>query len=627
MSEERIVLEWTETDFPSAVVLDSLVHKTMARTEVQCQECHPLHTKDLCCEECLGSDESECDIQDNLAFMVDSPTPMGVPQRALLTLPHGLVVGRSSISGAGLGVLNQGPALPPGMHFGPFEGEECTRDRAIGSFYSWEFLNSKGESEYIDASRDSHSNWMRYVNCARNKKEGNLTALQHSGVIFFHCCRSILSGDELLFWPGGQFTDRFEDPSDQIWLRKRTSSELSTDLQYPVFLCHQCQLSFTTESYLERHTKHSHYLDQSLTEPASPFSNDVMEKDHEVSLADCSPNSLTQKGHIQRPMHTVHFKGKLPTNTQKDEASEPPTEATTIQIQVDEASEKPNSCSQCGKIFKQKSHVLRHIRGVHSDVRPYCCPQCNKGFAQKYDLARHQTQVHGKKKKWIRAVAEVRRESRALGRPPSERLRIRRLKSSSTSGANAAQQSPSRTMNSTYSDSTSDALDVEETDGVGGEDQYTCTECQRSYGNPESLEVHHCILSRAKPPFSCSTCGVTFKRYITLKKHKLSKHPKQRLTFGCTHCGRFFSRDAGLQRHLKTEVCKDIQLSSETFTCSDCHYSFTEERHLQKHVRRHHPNEYVAVMCAGLIPPQPNGEKEGCHCVQCGKSYKSCHVL
>ncbi|CDQ63770.1 unnamed protein product [Oncorhynchus mykiss] len=588
MSEEVIVVEWADpgvseegcqvqiiTDNPSAVFSDSLVQNILVNTVVQGQEeGHQLlddNGHDLYCEECHTSNKDQC----GLSFMLDSPTPMGIPQRALLTLPHGLVVGRSSIPGAGLGVLNQGPAVAPGMHFGPCEGEVTTRERAVASDYSWEVSelnnllffqvwNSKSESEYIDAARDTHSNWMRYVNCARNEEEGNLIALQYRGIVFFHCCRSIPPGDEFLFWPGDRFIERFRDPSDQIWLRKCTPSDLSSQ----VFLCCQCQLTFTTKSYLQKHTEKSHSLDLS---PA-----------------------FKQKGHVQRHMRNVHSKVKPyccihcrrcfaqlsclarhqirvhgkkkkqgieefmteevrgksqpspdrtqetesctsdapPTgtsSTHKPESPELPSDAIHTEPQTDEPAqrgEEANSCSQCGKRFKQKGHFQRHMRAVHSNVRPYCCPQCRKCFAQGYDLARHQLRV------------------------------------------------------------------------VVG-----------------------------PPPYSCSTCGVTFKRYTTLNKHKLNKHPKENLRYCCTRCGRFFSQAAGLQRHLEAEVCKDIQLSSEAVPCSYCQFSFTEERYLRKHVKRHHPEEYVSQasgLGSGLIPPEQKAVEGGeVHlCFQCGKSYK-----
>lgn len=72
------------------------------------------------------------------SFVLDFPTDLGVPQRALLSLPYGLMVGRSSIPGAGVGVLNHGPPVSPGMHFGPCEGELTTLEKAVASDYSWE---------------------------------------------------------------------------------------------------------------------------------------------------------------------------------------------------------------------------------------------------------------------------------------------------------------------------------------------------------------------------------------------------------------------------------------------------------------------------------------------------------
>ena len=92
------------------------------------------------CEECHNLFKDQCDLQGGVgpSFVLDSPTATGVPQRALLTLPHGLMIGRSSIPGAGLGVMNQGPTVSPGMHFGPYEGEIVTEEEAVNSDYSWE---------------------------------------------------------------------------------------------------------------------------------------------------------------------------------------------------------------------------------------------------------------------------------------------------------------------------------------------------------------------------------------------------------------------------------------------------------------------------------------------------------
>lgn len=92
------------------------------------------------CEECLTlfQDHSDPTNIGGPSFILDFPTSTGLPQRALLTLPYGLMIGRSSIPSAGIGVLNHGPIVSPGMHFGPYEGEVTTREDAMASDFSWE---------------------------------------------------------------------------------------------------------------------------------------------------------------------------------------------------------------------------------------------------------------------------------------------------------------------------------------------------------------------------------------------------------------------------------------------------------------------------------------------------------
>lgn len=92
------------------------------------------------CEECLTlfQEQSDPDDINSPSFVLDFPTSLDVPQRALLTLPFGLMIGRSSIPSAGVGVINHGPVVSPGMHFGPYEGEMTTRENALASDFSWE---------------------------------------------------------------------------------------------------------------------------------------------------------------------------------------------------------------------------------------------------------------------------------------------------------------------------------------------------------------------------------------------------------------------------------------------------------------------------------------------------------
>lgn len=60
----------------------------------------------------------------------------------------------------------------------------------------------------------------RYVNCARNKDETNLLAVQYKGSILFHCCRTIHPGDELLVGPSSKRLARFSEAWTQMWFMK-----------------------------------------------------------------------------------------------------------------------------------------------------------------------------------------------------------------------------------------------------------------------------------------------------------------------------------------------------------------------------------------------------------------------
>ncbi|KAF4081649.1 hypothetical protein AMELA_G00163500 [Ameiurus melas] len=178
----------------------------------------------LYCEDCRSYFTNKCEVHGPALFISDTPVPLGIADRAIQTLPPGLKIRKSDIPDAGLGVFNKGDTIPLGAHFGPYEGDLVDREEAMNSCYSWVISRSRQCEKYIDGEREMHSNWMRYVNCARNEEEQNLVAFQYRGGILYRCCQPIKKGQELLMWYKDDYGKDLGLAFDYLWKKKCSSN-------------------------------------------------------------------------------------------------------------------------------------------------------------------------------------------------------------------------------------------------------------------------------------------------------------------------------------------------------------------------------------------------------------------
>ncbi|XP_054454968.1 histone-lysine N-methyltransferase PRDM9-like [Anoplopoma fimbria] len=481
------------------------------------------------CEECLTlfQDQSDPATINGPSFILDFPVSTGLPQRALLTLPYGLMIGRSSIPNAGVGVINHGPEVSPGMHFGPYEGEVTTRENAMASDFSWEIYKEKDEYEYIDAARESHSNWMRYVNCARNKDESNLLAVQYKGSILFHCCRSIHPGDELMVWPSAKFLAQFSEAWSQVWVMKLNATESNTTATSQIFLCSHCQLSFTTESFLQRHTEHFHMQPEGV----------------------CTTMAAAEPVEAENPSSDAD--SALPA-------------ASLLVFSVDPAESK--TCGDCGKTFKHVPHLRRHKLCVHSNKRPYCCPQCRRTFSQASGLIRHQL-VH-RKHAVIKDTDIVPNQNQI-----SETKESLTLRSELFNAADPAVTEETKVADE--SENTQEAMDVTETENIpAGEaetSQFSCSDCGSSFTNEATLRKHKASVHERLRPYVCTVCQKCFGQYNDLTRH-LQHHQKQS------------------KRGKKVDEAPE-ESTTMPFSCAECSLSFPSVDDLQQHITEHHSEE------------------------------------
>ena len=200
---------------------------------------------------------------------------------------------------------------------------------------------------------------------------------------------------------------------------------------------------------------------------------------------------------------------------------------------TDSLQQKPSlSCSFCGKEFRGRSKLLRHLR-VHTGEKPFTCLHCPKKFGQKTHLNNH-LKIHNNEKSFQCSYCEKKFRDKTCFKY--------HLKTHT------------------------------------GDNLFECPQCKKRYPRQCDL-TRHLKVHTGERPFECSQCGRKFTYKHDLKRHQ-RVHTGEKL-FGCSFCDKRFARKSDLTNHER------IHSGEKPFGCPHCDKNFTQRQHLRQHIRVH----------------------------------------
>ncbi|XP_073436116.1 uncharacterized protein [Dendrobates tinctorius] len=289
------------------------------------------------------------------------------------------------------------------------------------------------------------------------------------------------------------------------------------------------------------------------------------------------PSSIHNKDLSSDPMEQVPSSDSLPTTKENQSHKRGIKKPTALKAK------KSFSCSECGKCFNHKIHLVTHQR-AHTGEKPFSCSKCGKCFNQKCNLVAHQ----------ITHTGEKPFSCSECGKCFNQKIHLVTHQITHTGVKPFSCSECEKCFNRKAH------LVIHQRTHTG-EKPFSCSECGKYFSNQSDC-VKHQRAHTGEKPFSCSECEKCFKQKAHLVSHQRT-HTGEKPFFSCSECGKYFHSKSGLVIHQRTHT------GEKPFSCSECEKCFNQKAYLVIHQRAH------------------TGEKPFFSCSECGKYFYSKSAL
>uniref|UniRef100_A0A0X3Q2V8 Zinc finger protein 479 n=3 Tax=Schistocephalus solidus TaxID=70667 RepID=A0A0X3Q2V8_SCHSO len=235
---------------------------------------------------------------------------------------------------------------------------------------------------------------------------------------------------------------------------------------------------------------------------------------------------------------------------------------------------RPFACEFCGRNFAEAGHLRSHIDRIHKTVRPFACEICGRNFAETGDLKNHIDRVHKKLRNFECELCGKAFALRAILDKHIDAIHkeLRNFVCEICGKGFSWKANMIRHIDAIHKDLR----------------ENTCDSCGKVFERSSQLKRHvdcvhkYHVSRRPERENTCEFCGKTFTQVGTLTRHvdHVHKHLRQHI---CGFCGKAFGTKHDVKRHVHR-----VHQKEQTHTCDICNKDFSCKVNLKRHADCNH---------------------------------------